>query len=265
MVNKQRLEGKRIVLTGAAGAIGAAAAEDLRTLGAQVVGIDVRLAEGIVPADVSDRAQVGQAMAEAARRLGGIDTLVNCAGIGAAKDAGDYPDDEARRIVDVNFFGPWNATAAAMPELLASRGHVVNVLSGLAMVDVPFASAYSASKRALEAYTSALRLEYAGRITVTGLYPGYVPTAIHDRSLEQGVTLEDFAHAETVSQVAAAIVGACARPSRRVTVTPRSAVEFWLARHWPWAVERFIVARMRASQARRDTPSFLRYPEARGG
>src|SRR5262249_19897880 len=82
---------------------------------------------------------------------------------------------------DVNFFDAWNATAAAMPELVAAGGHVVNVLSGLAVVDFPFAAAYSASKRALEAYSNALRIEYAGRVTVTALYPGYVRTAIHRR------------------------------------------------------------------------------------
>jgi len=260
LVNKQRLTGKRIVLTGASGAIGAAASEDLLALGARVVGIDARPEGDVLPADVTDRSQVREAMAEAARRLGGIDTLVNCAGIGAAQDAGDYPDEEARRILDVNFFGAWNATAAAMPELLASGGHVVNVLSGLAMVDVPYAAAYAASKRALEAYTSALRLEYAGRLGVTAVYPGYVRTAIHDRSLEQGVSLEDVARAERVDQAAAAVVRACAGSSRRVTVTWRSAVEFWLARHWPWAVERIVGGRLRRGMARRPVPPFLRYP-----
>jgi NAD(P)-dependent dehydrogenase (short-subunit alcohol dehydrogenase family) len=264
LVNK-RLDGMRIVLTGAAGGIGAVATEGLRARGAHVVGIDVHPAEGLLLADVTDAARVREAMAEAAHRLGGIDTLVNGAGIGVPQDAGDFPDGEARHVVEVNFFGAWNATAAALPELLAARGHVVNVLSGMAVGTLPFGAAYAASKRALEAYSNALRMEYAGRLRVTAVYPGYVRTAIHRRSLELGVSLDGVARAETVDRAAAAIVRACARPSRRMAVTRRSAIEHWLARHWPWLVERVVERRVRSAMARRPEPTFLRYPEVRGG
>jgi NAD(P)-dependent dehydrogenase (short-subunit alcohol dehydrogenase family) len=261
LVNK--MEGTRIVLTGAAGGIGAAAALELRTLGARVVGIDARSAEGVIAADVTDAGRIRSAMGEAARLLGGIDTLVNCAGVGVPQDAGGFPDEEAHRVVEVNLFGTWNTTAAAMPELLASAsgGHVVNVLSGMAVVDLPYGAAYSASKRALEAYSNTLRLEYAGRLTVTAVYPGYIRTAIHRRSNELGVSLEGVARVETVDQAAAAIVRACRSRRRRVAVTRRSALEFWTARHWPWLVERVVTARSRAMLAERPTPPFLRYPE----
>lgn len=263
MVNK-KLDGSRIVLTGAAGGIGAAAVQELRTLGARVVGIDARSADGVLPADVTDAPRVRDAMAQAAELLGGIDILVNCAGIGVPQDAGGFPDEEARRVVEVNLFGTWNATAAAMPELLAARGHVVNVLSGMAVVDLPFGAAYSASKRALEAYSNALRLEYAGRLTVTALYPGYVRTPIHRRSHELGVSLDGVARVETVEQAAAAVVRACRSRRRRLTVTWRSALEFWVARHWPALVGRVVAARTRAMLGSRPTPAFLRYPQVPG-
>lgn len=252
------------MLTGAAGEIGGAAAAGLRARGAHVLGIDAHPGDGVLLADVTDAGQVREAMAEAARRMGGIDTLVNAAGIGVPQDAGDFPDDEARRVMEVNFFGAWNATAAAMPELLASRGHVVNVLSGLAVVAVPFGAAYSASKRALEAYADVLRVEYAGRLRVTAIYPGYVRTAIHRRSLELGVSLDGVARAETVDQAAAAVVRACARPSRRMAVSARSAAEYWLARRWPRLVERVVRRRARSAMAGRPLPSFVRHPEAGG-
>ena len=264
MVDKLPLDGARIVLTGAAGGIGTAAVEGLRAHGAQVAGIDARPADGVLLADLTDAGQAREAMAEAARQLGGIDTLVNGAGIGVPQDAGDFPDAEARRVVEVNFFGAWNATAAAMPELLAAGGHVVNVLSGMAVVSLPFGAAYAASKRALEAYSSALRMEYAGRLRVTALYPGYVRTPIHRRSLELGVSLEGVARVETLEQAAAAVVRACARPSRRMALTRRSAAEYWLARHWPWLVERAVERRVRRAMARRPAPAFLRHPEAGG-
>src|SRR5689334_4183850 len=150
---------RRVIVTGAGGAIGAATVAALRAQGDWVVGID-RIADGdVIEADLRDGAQVEQAVAAAIERLGGLDVLVNNAGIGDAHDAGAAPDDAARAIVDVNLFGAWRVTAAALPALLESRGRVINVASGLALVNVPFAGAYAASKRALAAWSDALRLE----------------------------------------------------------------------------------------------------------
>lgn len=262
MVNERSVEGVKIVVTGANGGIGGAAAGALRAAGAAVAGIDVCPGDGVLVADVTDAGRVRDAMAEAARLLGGIDVLVNSAGIGAPQDAGALPDAEARRVLEVNFFGTWNATAAAMPELLAARGQVVNVVSGLALVGMPYAAAYAASKRAVEAYSTALCMEYGDRLTVTDLYPGYVRTLIHARSLELGVTLEGVARPETVEQVAAAVVRACRRRPRRLAVTWRSAAEFWYARHWPSLVERIVGARVRSALADLPAPTFLRDTEA---
>lgn len=256
----QRLTGRRIVITGGAGAIGAAASARMRHEGAVVVGIDLRPAADVLGADVTDAAQVREAMSEAARRMGGIDTLVNNAGIGAPQDAGDFPDAEARRILEVNFFGAWNATAAAMPHLLRGRGHVVNVISGLALVDFPFAAAYTASKRALDGYANVLRQEYDGRITVTNIYPGYIRTPIHERSEEMGTSLEGVVRAERVEEAAEALVAACARRPRRLALTRLSAVEFWFARHFPDLVAGVVRARARAASTRRPPPRFLRHP-----
>ena len=136
--HRRRLIDQRIVVTGAAGGIGAATVARLRSEGAHVVGIDLRQADGIIGGDVTNRESISSAVAEAALQLGGVDVLVNNAGVGTAQDTGDFPDEWARRIMDVNFFGSWNTTAAAMPRLLESRGHVVNIVSALALVDVPF-------------------------------------------------------------------------------------------------------------------------------
>ena len=161
----------RVVVTGAAGGIGSAALGALRARGERVEGIDLLGGDDLVQGDVTERESIGAAIETCAQRLGGIDVLVNNAGIGLPGDAGDFPGAAGHAVMEVNFFGAWNATAAAMPYLLDSRGHVVNVASGLAIVDVPFAAAYSASKRALAAYSAALRIEYAGRIGVTTVYP----------------------------------------------------------------------------------------------
>ena len=258
MSQQGRLAGRRIVLTGAAGGIGAAAVERMRAEGARVIGVDLRAGDGLLGADVTDPAQLREAMQAAAGAMGGIDTLVNNAGIGAPQDAGDFPDEEARRILDVNFFGAWNATAAALPYLLRARGHVVDVVSGLALVDLPFAAAYSASKRALDGYANVLRQEYAGRLTVTTVYPGYIRTPIHDRSAELGASLEGLVRAERVEDAAEALVVACVRRPRRLALTRRSAVEYWFARHLPDLVAGVVRRRARAALARRPRPVFLR-------
>ena len=176
----------RVLLTGAAGGIGAATAAELRRRGARVVGLDLREGPDIIACDVRDQAAVDRAVAEAIERLGGLDVLINNAGIGLPQSAGAAPGDDALAVIDVNLLGPWRVTAAALPALRESRGRVVNVASGLAYVALPWGTAYCMSKRGLTAYSDALRLEYGGEITVTTVYPGYIRTPIHAASHERG-------------------------------------------------------------------------------
>jgi NAD(P)-dependent dehydrogenase (short-subunit alcohol dehydrogenase family) len=182
----------RVLLTGAAGGIGMAAMAELRARGARVVGLDLRPSEpDMLSCDVRDQASVDAAVAEAIARLGGLDVVVNNAGIGTPQSAGVAPDAGAAAVLDVNLVGPWRVTAAALPALMESGGRVVNVASGLAHLTVPFAVAYCMSKRGLVAYSDALRLEYGDRLeAVTTVYPGYVRTAIHSEAAALGVGLE---------------------------------------------------------------------------
>src|SRR6185295_3036966 len=117
----------RVLLTGAAGGIGSAAAAELRARGAQVVGLDLDAGDGIIECDVRDQASVNAAVAEAVERLGGLDVLINNAGLGIPQAAGAVPDEDALSVLDVNLVGVWRVTAAALPALRASRGRVVNV------------------------------------------------------------------------------------------------------------------------------------------
>ena len=255
------MNGLRVVVTGAAGGIGSAATAALERRGARVAGIDLIGGEDLVPGDVTDRDSITSAIGTCAERLGGIDVLVNNAGIGRPQDAGDFPDAAAHAVMEVNFFGAWNATAAALPYLLESRGHVVNVASGLAVVDIPFATAYSASKRALAAYSSALSLEYRGRITVTTVYPGYIRTSIHDAAAASGASLEGLVRADTVEGAAAAIVRACTKRPRSITTSRMSRAELWAARRFPQLTAAAIGRRVRRWKKDRAAPGFVRYPD----
>jgi NAD(P)-dependent dehydrogenase (short-subunit alcohol dehydrogenase family) len=226
----------RVLITGASGGIGGASAAALRGRGSRVIGLDLAAdpANDVLACDVRDQASVDAAVAEAIERLGGLDVLINNAGIGIPQSAGDPPDADALAVIDVNLLGPWRVTASALPALRASRGRVVNVASGLAHVTVPFATAYCMSKRGLVGYSDALRLEHGDAITVTTVYPGYIRTAIHDASRERGIGLEGTVPAEKLSDAADTMVRAALGPPARDLATTRfGTVSYALVRRLP--------------------------------
>jgi NAD(P)-dependent dehydrogenase (short-subunit alcohol dehydrogenase family) len=225
----------RVLVTGAADGIGAATITRLRARGARVAGVDLRAdGDGVIACDVRDQSAVDAAVAAAAERLGGIDVLVNNAGVGHPQKATLPPDEDARAVLDVNLLGPWRVTAAAMEHLRAARGRVVNVASGLAHLSVPLAPAYCASKRGLVAYSDALRLEAGHEVTVTTVYPGYVRTRIHDASQRLGFGLEGLVPAEPLDRVADRVVRAClGRPVRDLATTRAGTVNYALLRIAP--------------------------------
>jgi NAD(P)-dependent dehydrogenase (short-subunit alcohol dehydrogenase family) len=230
---------KRVLITGAASGIGAAAAETMRSRGARVVGLDLEADpdRDILGCDVTDAEAIARTVPEAIDRLGGLDVLVNNAGLGFSQSAGKAPDEEALKVLDVNLIAPWRVTAAALPALLESpeRGRIVNVSSGLAFLTVPFATAYTMSKRGIVAYSDALRLEYGDQIDVTTVYPGYIKTPIHKSSEEDGFALDGIVPEETLDDAAGTMARAALdpRPARDIATTRRGGAQLRLLRHVP--------------------------------
>jgi len=224
----------RVIVTGAAGGIGAATASELRARGADVVGLDLIAGDDVVACDVRDQGSVDRAVAQAIERLGGLDVLINNAGLGTPQSAGAAPDAGALAVIDVNLIGPWRVTAAALAALRDSRGRVINVASGLAHIALPYATAYCMSKRGLTAYSDALRLEHGDAITVTTVYPGYIRTPIHAASQAAGLSLEGTVPVEHVRDAARTLArAALGRPVRDLATTRRGTVACALLRHMP--------------------------------
>jgi NAD(P)-dependent dehydrogenase (short-subunit alcohol dehydrogenase family) len=239
--------GLRVLVTGASGTIGRSLATRLTALGADVVGLDLAPREDdpvtVIPCDLTDDADVTAGVEKAVELLGGLDLLVNNAGIGGPAPAELPPGEEARRQLDINLLGTWRVTAAAVPALVESRGRVVMVASRMAVMQLPLAAAYGASKRAMVAYADALRLELAPHVSVTSVYPSAVRSPIHDSTQAAGLSLEGMSTYEPLEGVVDAIVDAALarRPRRDVTTTTKGAVEFFLSRHLPAVVDRVVV------------------------
>jgi NAD(P)-dependent dehydrogenase (short-subunit alcohol dehydrogenase family) len=238
---------KRVLITGAASGIGAATTAELRSRGAEVVGLDLNAGDGLIACDVRDQASVDSAVRDAIERLGGLDVLINNAGVGYAQSAGLAPDDDALALLDVNLIGPWRVTSAALPALREARGRVVNVSSGLAHLALPLVPAYCMSKRGLTAYSDALRLEHGDAITVTTVYPGYVKTPIHATSEEDGFGLDGAVPEEPLDHVARVMArAALGKPVRDLATTRRGTLNYALLRAAPrGVVDRVITTALR--------------------
>jgi NAD(P)-dependent dehydrogenase (short-subunit alcohol dehydrogenase family) len=243
------MSAQRIVITGAASGIAAATMTALQARGARVVGLDLVAEQPqLIACDVRDQQSVDRAVGEAVARLGGLDVLINCAGLATPQSAGQPPDAKALAVLDVNMVGPWRVTSAALQELRATHGRVVNVASGMAYVALPFAVAYAMSKHGVMAYSQALRLEHGDEISVTTVYPGYIRTPIHEDSIAFGLTLEGSSPEEKLEDAVAALVRAALDdpPARDIVTTRTGQLTVALSRFAPRRfVEHVILSQLR--------------------
>lgn len=143
-------------------------AEEVETLGAEVLA---------VPADVADSESVDRLAAQAADRFGGIDVLVNNAGLlGPRVRVEEFPEDEWRRVIDANLTGLFLVSKAAIPHL-NSGASVINLVSGVSVEGRPEWGAYSVSKFGVEGLSQILAAELEDRdVRVNAVDPGGMNT-----------------------------------------------------------------------------------------
>ena len=173
--------GKRALVTGGASGIGLGTAQLLAAEGAKVAVLDVAAPpDGIdyAKADVTDDAAVRAAVAGVVDRFGGLDVLVNCAGIGAQGGVDANSDEEWHRVFDVNVVGMVRVARACLPALRASgSGVIVNVSSIAATAGLPNRALYSATKGAVLSLTLAMAADLLPEgIRVAAVNPGTADT-----------------------------------------------------------------------------------------
>lgn len=228
-------QGARLLLTARRAERLAALVAELQASGAEALSL---------AGDITDAAH-RQAVLELARgRLGGLDVLINNAGVGAMGAFAQAGEARLRRIMEVNFFAPAELTRAALPLLQAGRRPlIVNVGSVLGHCAVPYKSEYCASKFALHGFSDALRCELVGAgVDVLLVSPSTTQTEFFDNVLERQTpsTTPNFGMMSSDS-VARQIVRAMRSGRHEIILSAGGKLLVWLDRLWPTLVSRLLV------------------------
>jgi NAD(P)-dependent dehydrogenase (short-subunit alcohol dehydrogenase family) len=257
------------VITGAAGGIGAALARRYARAGWQVALLDLdgeaaaaRKAEledaGAValalPCDVTSPIACEDAVEQVVAAWGGIDVLVNNAGITHVGLVRDTDTEVIRRVLEVNFLGAVHCTRAALPSLLARRGQVVALSSVAGFAPLATRAGYAASKHALHGFFGSLRAEHArDGLGVTLVCPSFVRTGIGERALGQlaGTGARSGVRREIEPNHAAETIFRGVQKRRPLVLVGAEAhLAWWVTRLWPAAYERAMARRTLSSQPR---------------
>jgi meso-butanediol dehydrogenase/(S,S)-butanediol dehydrogenase/diacetyl reductase len=214
------LRGKRVLITGGAGGIGAATAKRFLDEGARVVVLDCdnealsRIKDelpslsGIISADVSDADAVARAFGELDKLLGGLDVLINNAGISVRRPFMDITPQQWRMVMDVNLNGMFFVAQQAARRMLAGDGGVIlNMGSTNGIMGYPFYADYNASKAGVIELTRSMALELAPKVRVIAVCPGFILTPMQEaeytpemlRAFESKVPLKRVGRPEEVA------------------------------------------------------------------
>ncbi|HEY1785329.1 MAG TPA: SDR family NAD(P)-dependent oxidoreductase [Pirellulales bacterium] len=259
----RQITGLRGIVTGASGGIGEAIARQLSQAGARVLLVarradrlekivadlsvgassaEVANRVALLAGDITDPAVRTEAVARGQALFGGLDLLVNNAGVGSLGRFEQSSPERLRQVMEVNFFAAVELTRAALPAMYAGRTPiVVNVGSILAHRAIPHAGEYCASKFALRGFSESLRAELAPRgIDVLLVTPGSTETEFFDHALEQGKYPWQQPRGVSPDVVARRTVSAIRRGKHEVTIGLNSRLLIWANRLFPGVVDRIM-------------------------
>jgi 3-dehydrosphinganine reductase len=259
--------GKRVFVTGGSSGIGKATAEILAKSGAHVwiaARGEQRLAEalaeiekyrvspdqriGKIACDVADAARIREVAREVIAAMGGIDVLVNNAGVAHPATVEDTSDDTYERMMRINYFGTVYCTRAFLPYFKEQRsGHIANVSSLLGFMGIYGYTAYAASKHAVTGFSDCLRQEVLDcDVRVSVLFPGDTdtPQLAEENRIKPAQTKAIAGKVKVMSAetVAAALLKGISRGQYSILVGFDSKLTYFVRRHFP-ALLRWIIDR----------------------
>lgn len=257
-MSRRKISGSRTIVTGASSGIGRALALELARQGARSV-LTARRAElleelqaqvralggeaHVVAGDIVD-GEVRQRLLDTARnQLGGLDLLINNAGVGAIGPFAEAAEARLRRVMEVNFFAPAELIRSAVPLLReGNRPMIVNVSSVLGHRGIPKKSEYCASKFALHGLSDSIRAELSScGIDVLLVSPATTATEFFDNVLEKNADLPWLAlGAMSPESVARKAVKAMRRGRQEIILTPGGKLLVWCDRLCPPLVNRLV-------------------------
>ncbi len=260
---RRKLNGLRVLVTGASQGIGRALVVEAAKRGCKVLAAarsqplldelaaEVRAAGGTletVAADITKPEDRAAMVSAATRHFGGLDVLVNNAGIGATGHFMDSEPDVLRQIFETNFFGLTETTRVFLP--LLKQGvtpAIVNISSVVGRRALPARSLYSASKFAVAGFSEAIRAELAkDGIDVLVVSPGLTRTNFSKNMLEQKARMQmDHMRGMTSEEVAVTTLKAMERGTLETTLTFKGKMLVLVNRFAPWVVDFFSKKKVR--------------------
>ncbi len=265
--------GQVVVVTGASGGLGSALCRHFAAAGATVAALDidreslVALATAVakdggsllpVICDVTDADDCARAIARVHDHLGGIDVLINNAGISHRSAFAATAPAVIRKVMEVNFFGAVHCTHAALPHLLARRGQVVAISSVAGFAPLIARTGYAASKHALHGFFDSLRSEVEDQgVNVLLVCPSFIRTGIDGAALAgsgaQGALAprprQTTGGESTPDDIAARIVQAVRLRQRQLLPGRTARLAWWLSRFAPSVYARLMKKRLGAEMA----------------
>ncbi len=214
------LKGKSVVITGSTSGIGLGMARSFAAEGANIMlnglgdaaGIeqlradieaDFKVKAVYSPTDMTRPAEITDMIGQARRELGGVDVLVNNAGIQHVAPVDEFPPEKWDQIIAINLTSAFHTTRATLPLMKANDwGRIINIASAHGLVASPFKSAYVAAKHGIVGFTKTVAMETAEQgITCNAICPGWVRTPLVDKQIDAQAVAHKMSRDDVIRKV----------------------------------------------------------------